>query len=171
MFVRKNSPRSSISANTPRLSVLRIVSSDYSCVPGNLSIFITRRRIALSPTCATFCISLCASNSPDDHKMRRIYLIQMIRDKTGVSFLRILPRTYNRPEMYESRPTCTLKTKYVLELENEIRPLTLSRGLFSYASLTFTAKYGCDPHSMFTLNAISNDKRENARIGPNPRLR
>ena len=48
-----------------------------------------------------------------------------------------------------------LKTKYVLELENEIRPLTLSKGLFSYAGRTLNAKYGCDPHSMFTLNAIS----------------
>jgi len=41
-------------------------------------------------------------------------------------------------------------------------PLTLSKGLFSYAGRTLNAKYGCDPHSMFTLNL--DDKRETVKI-------
>lgn len=65
----------------------------------------------------------------------------------------------------ESHPTYIhLKTEYVLELGNEICPLTLSRGLFSYAGRTFGAEYGCDPHSMFMLNADLDDKRGNVKI-------
>lgn len=87
--------------------------------------------------------------NPDD-KIRRAFPFYALSE--NVSEMRIPSNVHS-------------KDKYVLELGNEIRPLTLSRGLFSYAGLTLTAKYGCDPHSMFTLNTISMINEETSKSG------
>lgn len=88
--------------------------------------------------------------NPDD-KIKRAFPFYAFRER--VSEMRIPSDVYIH-----------LKTEYVLELGNEIRPLTLLRGLFSYAGRTFGAEYDCDPHSMFTLNADLDDKRGNIKI-------